>query len=120
MKKKLKRGSHYLKDLFISCLDKLAVEKKVTKGEVEEEEEESLLSFTTRWIRAVDRGGLFIVNDEVYSFFLAMEMRFLLPLSSQRKSIENWPWKLFQMKTCSFTGVLFPMKWMMRVQVWNC
>ncbi len=38
LKKKLKRGSHYLKDLFISCLDKLAVEKKDTKGEVEEED----------------------------------------------------------------------------------
>ncbi len=70
MKKKLKRGSHSLKELFIICLDKLAVEKKDTKGE--KEEEESLQSLTTRWIRAVDRGGLFIVNDKVYSFFLAM------------------------------------------------
>ena len=36
-------------------------------------QEESDLQYTKRWIRAVDRGGLFRINDEVYVLFYEIE-----------------------------------------------
>ena len=52
----------------------------------EEEQEETYIEYTKRWIHAIDRGGLFRINDEVYIFFHEMERlvrRFLLKLVAQ-------------------------------------
>jgi len=72
LKKKIRRGAHSSKDLFIGCLENLAATHEQLEND--EEEEETLQSFTAQWISRVDRGGLFIIRDEVYSFFLSMEM----------------------------------------------
>ena len=56
---KLSRGSHPCKQEFIYCL------KGMT--EVEDSLQESLLH-TKHWTNAVDRGELFKVKDDVYSF----------------------------------------------------
>ncbi len=37
--------------------------------------EESLQMFTKRWVTAVNRGGLFLLKDEVYMLFLEMETK---------------------------------------------
>ena len=44
------------------------------KAEEEEGEEASYLDFTKKWIKAVDRGGLFHIDDEVYVLFYQMEI----------------------------------------------
>ena len=37
-------------------------------------QEEDFLEYTTTWLRVVDRGGLFEVSQEVYDFFLELEV----------------------------------------------
>ena len=39
----------------------------------EEEIEDTYLEFTKKWIRAVDRGGLFRISNEVYVLFHEIE-----------------------------------------------
>ena len=39
----------------------------------EEEADSMYLDYTKKWIRAVDRGGLFHISDEVYVFFHEVE-----------------------------------------------
>lgn len=36
--------------------------------------DETMLEYTTRWINKVNRGGLFIIGDKVFETFCAMEM----------------------------------------------
>lgn len=40
-----------------------------------EGEESSYLVYTKTWVNQINRGGLFKVNDEVFSFFVEVEMR---------------------------------------------
>ena len=52
----------------------------------EEECEDTYMDYTKRWIRAIDRGGLFRITDEVYVFFHEVERlvrKFLLKLVTQ-------------------------------------
>lgn len=60
LRKKLKKRPEFKK--WLECL---AVEG----------EETSYLDYTKKWTEAVDRGGLFKVNDKAYQFFLDLEMR---------------------------------------------
>ena len=39
----------------------------------EEDQEGTYIEYTKRWIHAIDRGGLFRINDEVYVFFHEIE-----------------------------------------------
>ena len=59
LKKKLENRSE-----FKVWLDRLAVDGEDT----------TYLEYTKKWTRAVNRGGLFKVNDKTYRFFLEMEM----------------------------------------------
>ena len=38
-----------------------------------EESKDTYLEYTKRWIRAIDNGGLFSINDEVYILFYEIE-----------------------------------------------
>ena len=60
LKKKLKKRPE-----FKAWLDRLAVDG----------EDSTYLEYTKKWVKAVNRGGLFKVNDKTYRFFLEMEMR---------------------------------------------
>ena len=35
----------------------------------------SFYAYTSEWIRTVDRGGLFVINDSTFEFFKALELR---------------------------------------------
>lgn len=65
--KKFKKSSHPLKDDFLICLEKMRSS--------DEEGEESFLDYTKRWVKAIDRGGLFTINDDVYIFFKSIEIK---------------------------------------------
>ena len=69
LKKKILKGSHPMKESFLSCLSSMG-----SKGQCPDDSvEENFLSFTKKWIARVNRGGLFFVSDEVYTFFLELE-----------------------------------------------
>ena len=68
--KKISRGSHPFKGSFLSCLSSMG-----TKGRCPDETVETYQSFTKKWITAVNRGGLFFVSDEVYTFFFYLEKK---------------------------------------------
>ena len=36
--------------------------------------ETSFLAYTQEWIKKVDRGGLFVISDEAYRFFVTLEL----------------------------------------------
>ena len=50
---------------FKHCLEHMAV-----KGSAE-----SYMEYTKEWIKRINRGGLFKVHDEAYSFFVTLEMK---------------------------------------------
>ena len=56
--RKFQKSSHPLKGEFLCCLQKMNTS--------DEEGAESFLDYTKRWIKAIDRGGLFTVSDDVY------------------------------------------------------
>ena len=66
-----------MKDKFLSsemmaiheCL--LSMEEGTTK---EGAKEESFLAYTCSWLQLINRGGLFTVRNDVYSFFLEFEL----------------------------------------------
>ena len=58
----------------------------------QEESEDSYLDYTKRWICAVDRGGLFRINDEVYVLFYEIEKKlrqFLVKLIGQSSQLDK-------------------------------
>ena len=40
----------------------------------ESDEQESVLSYTRKWVDLVNRGGLYVINDCVFSVFQAIEL----------------------------------------------
>ena len=50
--------------MFVECLSHLAVEGP----------ESSMIEYTREWIKKVNRGGLFDINDQGYNLFLAIEV----------------------------------------------
>ena len=71
LKKKIVKSSHPSKESFLACLSSMG-----TKGQSPDvSAEETFHSFTKKWITAVNRGGLFFVSDEVYTFFLELEKK---------------------------------------------
>ena len=70
---------------FLVCLDKMIESSQ-------EESEDSYLEYTKRWIRAVDRGGLFRINDEVYVLFYEIKKKvrqFLVKLIGQTSQLHK-------------------------------
>ncbi len=63
----LMQGSHPFKEPFLSCLSSMG-----SKGQHPDDTVETYQAFTKKWITAVNRGGLFFVSDEVYTFFLEL------------------------------------------------
>lgn len=58
----------------------------------QEESEDSYLDYTKRWIRAVDSGGLFRINDEMYVLFYEIEKKvqqFLVKLIGQSSQLDK-------------------------------
>ena len=68
--KKLAKTSHTHKDMYIKCLSEMGV-----KGFSEDDNEELFHDFTMKWIKMVNRGGLFFIKDEVYMLFLELELK---------------------------------------------
>ena len=65
---------------FLVCLEQMSAGS-------EEENDDSYLEYTKKWICAIDRGGLFRVNDEVYVLFYEIEKKvrqFLVNLVSHQ------------------------------------
>ncbi len=60
LKKKLKKRPEF--NVWLDCM--------AVSGE-----DSSYLEYTKEWIKAIDRGGLFKVNDSAYQFFLDLEMK---------------------------------------------
>ena len=60
LRKKLERSSHQYKEMILCSMDK-------------EESETPTTDDSTEWVEAVDRGGLYHVNQATYFLFLAME-----------------------------------------------
>ena len=61
---------------FVECLSKMAVNG----------DESSLLSYTLEWSRAINRGGLFEINDDAYRLFKEIEMKMQRKLLSMLQS----------------------------------
>ena len=64
---------------FTDCLLKKAVDGP----------EDSLLDYTTEWIKRIDRGSLFHTSDESFHFFKALEVKFrqvVMPIVTQPSS----------------------------------
>ena len=57
-----------LEDEALATLDDLSHEDSSTSAE------ETFLMYSRRWIDLVNRGGLFVVSDEVYMAFQSMEL----------------------------------------------
>ena len=62
--RKFKRTQGNKAASFVECLSHMAIEGP----------EESLLKYTQEWIKKLDRGGLFQVNDGCYHLFAAIEI----------------------------------------------
>ena len=62
--KKYKKGSCDKAVQYIECLSRMAVNG----------EESSFLAYSLEWSRAVNRGGLFEINDETFHLFQAIEL----------------------------------------------
>lgn len=52
----------------------LSMEEDTTRDEQDDDEHQTFLAYTCAWLTLINRGGLFAVRDEVYSFFLEMEL----------------------------------------------
>ena len=68
---------------FVECLSKMAVNG----------DESSLLSYTLEWSRAINRGGLFQINDDAYRLFKEIEMKMQRKLLSMLQSSLPLPGK---------------------------
>lgn len=79
LRQKFKKATckHPNRKAFLVCLERMS------EGS-EEENDESYLEYTKKWIRAIDRGGLFRINDEVYVLFHEIE-RMVSQKSEQAK-----------------------------------
>ena len=71
--KKLTKGSHANKDDFLRCLSEMRITGD--DGSDVESELEDFLAFTKKWVKVTNRGGLFIIKDNVYLFFLMLELK---------------------------------------------
>ena len=65
----MSRGSHPYKDSFLRCLSNMGEKGKCPSNA------ENIEAFTKQWFSAMNRGGLFVVSDEVYLFFSEMEKK---------------------------------------------
>ena len=74
--KKHERHSSKTSAFFVECLSGMAVNG----------EESSFLEYTTEWVRKVNRGGLFEVNDTAFSLFCEIELSMRDRLSALLKS----------------------------------
>ena len=54
---------------FVECLNKMRHMEPETDGPVT-----SFLAYTQEWVRKVNRGGLFVISDEAYRFFVTLEL----------------------------------------------
>ena len=71
---KMKKKYSNTKSVFINQ-SLLSMEEGTAKDEGGSgEEDESFMSYTRAWLDLVNRGGLFRVHDDVYSFFLELEL----------------------------------------------
>lgn len=71
-KYKKTKCKHVHRRAFLVCLERMSVS---LEQEDNQEDDTSYQEYTTRWIRAIDRGGLFHVNDEVYVLFYEIEKK---------------------------------------------
>ena len=53
---------------FIECLDKMREQHDDTSSTT------SFLEYTQEWTKKVNRGGLFLISDEAYRFFISLEL----------------------------------------------
>ena len=72
-----KAYNHQYKDQYIACLSKMSD----TVADVDDHNE-LFLEYTKRWVDQINLGGLFKVNDDVYTFFHETELRIRLQLSN--------------------------------------
>lgn len=63
--KEFKKSNTVKAAQFRECLSKMAKDGS----------ESSFLDYTTEWIKAVNRGGLFEVNDDTFNLFRAIEVK---------------------------------------------
>ena len=54
---------------FIECLDKMREQHNDTMQSTT-----SFLEYTQEWTKKINRGGLFIISDEAYNFFISLEL----------------------------------------------
>ena len=54
---------------FVKCLNKMRYMELETDGLAT-----SFLAYTQEWVKKVDRGGLFVISDEAYSFFIVLQL----------------------------------------------
>ena len=55
---------------FVECLGNMAVK-------YENDQESDLLGYTKSWIEKVNRGGLFPLNDETFTYLLRLKRKFI-------------------------------------------
>jgi hypothetical protein len=67
LKKKYTKEAHPFKVEYLSCLNNMTDEQGRSC-------EDSLQLYMKRWMKLIDRGGLFKINDEVFIFFHSMEL----------------------------------------------
>ena len=53
---------------FIECVDKMREQHDDTSSTT------SFLEYTQEWTKKVNRGGLFIISDKAYRFFISLEL----------------------------------------------
>ena len=87
LRQKFKKAlcKHPNRKAFLVCLEKMSEDS-------EEEDDDSYMEYTKKWIRTIDRGGLFRVNDEVYLFFHEIERmvrKFVVKLVNQSTQQEK-------------------------------
>ena len=72
LRKKILNGTHIFKESFLECLSQMGV-----KGGEEnlDTDGSSFQDFTKKWIQKINRGGLFLIKDEVYVFFFELERK---------------------------------------------
>ena len=65
-----------------------------------EGEQSDYLGYTRRWVDLVDRGGLFRVNDQLYTFFVDVEMNVLRHLARLISSAAAGHENVMQRRDC--------------------
>ena len=71
MKKKYMLGKS---SVIYQCLVKMEEGTTNLEAEGNDAEEETYLTYTRAWLKLVNRGGLFTVNEQVYTFFQELEV----------------------------------------------